>query len=114
MGYPTHSDGHVVSQEDRIRILEVSNRMLTDQVAELVVEMREIRALSDQRLGAMEAALNAATETTAEVRDILQVAKAGLKVLGGIGTAVRWLGYLSTAALAMWAAFTAVKTGAPK
>lgn len=99
---------------ERIRVLELSNRLLTAQMAELLVEVRQISRVGDSRLGALEAELAANSETTAEVRDILQVAKAGLKVIGGIGTFVKWVGGLATALMAAWGLYVTARGGMPK
>lgn len=91
--------------EDRIRILEVNHRLLTDQMAEVVVSMQAIeRCLQtgEHRMGGIEAELRTNSTTTTEVRDILDTAKVGLRALGAIGTLVRWAGYLAAAGAALY------------
>lgn len=107
----------IAHDEARLRVLEVGHRQLTDQMAEIAVELREIRmalGCGESRMGSIETDLRDARETLAEVRDILQVTRAGLKVLGGIGTAVRWIGYLAAAATALWVFASHVKNGGPR
>lgn len=102
------------SHADRIRILEVSNRLLTDQMAELLLEVRDLRRQGDSRFGSLEAELASNSETTAEVRDILQVAKAGLRVIGGLGTFVKWVGGIATGLAAAWGLYVTARGGIPK
>lgn len=102
------------SQSERIRTLELSNRILTDQLAELLVEVRDLRRTSDSRFGALESELATNSTTTAEVRDILQVAKAGLKVIGGVGTFVKWVGSIAAGLAALWGLYVTARGGFPK
>lgn len=55
-----------------------------------------------RRMELFETELRENTTATLEIRDILQAARVGLKVLGGIGIAAKWLGTLAAAALAIW------------
>jgi hypothetical protein len=59
-------------------------------VAELQREMRENTAI------------------TTEVRDLLQLARAGLRLLGIVGNVVRWVGMVAGGAIAIWGACYAV------
>lgn len=65
------------------------------------------------RMDLMQEELTRNTEVTTEVRDLLQMAKAGLRVLGGIGQAARWFGGLAAAAAAIWALWQAIRHGTP-
>lgn len=65
------------------------------------------------RMDLMQGELTRNTEVTTEVRDVLNMAKAGLRVLGGIGTAARWLGGIAAAAAAIWALWQAIRHGTP-
>lgn len=108
---------HTTSEDsyaERIRVLEVSNRLLSDQMAELLVEVRDLRRTGDTRLSSLEAGLAANSGTTEEVRDILQVAKAGLKVIGGIGTFVKWVGGIAAGLAALWGLYVTARSGFPK
>lgn len=42
------------------------------------------------------------TRITQEIADVMTAGRVGLKVLGGIGTVVKWLGVLAAGALAIW------------
>lgn len=66
-----------------------------------------------ERMDQMQGELSRNTEVTTEVRDLLQMARAGLRVLGAVGTAARWLGGLAGAAAAIWALWQAMRHGAP-
>lgn len=57
---------------------------------------------SSRRMELFEAEMRSNTAATLEVRDILQAARVGLKVLGGIGVAAKWLGTIAAAAFAIW------------
>lgn len=59
-------------------------------------------------IGALRQELAANTATTNEVRELLAVGKSGLKVLGWLGLAGKWLGTLATAGVAIYAAIYAV------
>lgn len=54
------------------------------------------------------------SEITEDIREILSAGKLGLRVLGGIGQAVRWLGMLAAAAVAIYGAWQAIRGNAPK
>lgn len=108
---PAHAEG---SHAERIKVLEMSNRILTDQLAELLVEVRDLRRTGDTRLSALETELAANSVTTGEVRDILQVAKTGLKVIGGIGTFVKWIGGIAAGLAALWGLYVTARGGIPK
>jgi hypothetical protein len=58
----------------------------------------------DQRLLKVVEELERNSEITTDIRDILTAAKVGLRVLGGIGQAMRWLGLLATAGVAIYGA----------
>lgn len=58
-------------------------------------------------IGEIRAELASNTITTNEVRELLDVGRNGLKVLGWIGIGAKWAGGVSTAILALWTAFYA-------
>ena len=62
-------------------------------------------------IGALRQELAANTATTNEVRELLAVGKSGLKVLGWLGSAGKWLGTLATAGVALYAFFYAITHG---
>ncbi|MDR7331775.1 hypothetical protein [Roseateles asaccharophilus] len=53
------------------------------------------------------------TGTTEEVRALLDLGKGGLRVLGVLGAAVKWIGGMATGFLALYALVHALKTGSP-
>ncbi len=53
------------------------------------------------------------TGTTEEVRELLDLGKGGLRVLGALGAAFKWIGGLAGAGLAIYALIHALKTGTP-
>ncbi len=67
--------------------------------------------LIDARLTAVEADMKRNTALTQEIRDIMTAAKVGFKVLGGIGTAVKWAGMIAGAAVALYSAGYALMHG---
>jgi len=106
---PTDNVTHLATDppttEQRVRVLEVHHRVLAEQMAELSVVMQDIKTClqrGDSRMGGLEHELSKNSTTTTEVREILDTARAGLHVLGGIGTLVRWAGYLAAAGAALY------------
>ncbi len=51
------------------------------------------------------------SRTTQEVRELLDMAKSGLRVLGWLGVAGKWLGSLATAGLAIYGLVYALTHG---
>ena len=101
----THLATDPPTTEQRVRVLEVHHRVLAEQMGEISIAMRDIQSClqrGDSRMGGLETELSKNSSTTAEVREILDTARAGLKVLGGIGTMVRWAGYLAAAGAALY------------
>ncbi len=64
-----------------------------------------------QALADMASDLKRNTETTDEVREVLDVGRNGLKVLGWLGGGAKWVGTLATAALAVYGALYAIFHG---
>lgn len=62
-------------------------------------------------VNALRGELKANTETTVEVRDLLDVGKGGLRVLGWFGVAAKWITVLATAGVSLMALVHAIKTG---
>lgn len=72
----------------------------------------KMSGLSDE-VNALRGELKANTETTVEVRDLLDVGRGGLRVLGWIGHAARWVAAIAGGLLALFALVHALKTGQP-
>lgn len=56
----------------------------------------------DATLAALRKELADNTELTNDIKELLSTARAGIRVLGWLGGAVKWLGALASAALAIW------------
>lgn len=102
------------SDRQRIRVLEAGHLVLIEQLADVAVTMQDVKDClqkGDRRMGSLETELRDNSAVTAEVRDILSVAKVGLRVLGGVGVLVRWAGYLAAAGASLYAAWHMIKHG---
>lgn len=71
-----------------------------------------------ERMGRIEASVaeNTAltregTAVTQEVRELMELGKAGFKVLGWLGAGAKWLGVIATAGVALYSAFYAATHG---
>ena len=100
-----------LTDHQRIRLLEVSQRMLIAQQSEVTVAMRDVKDClrkGDSRMGAMESELTNNSKVTVEVRDILSAAKGAFKVFGWLGGAVKWTAAVGGSLTALYvAAYTA-------
>ena len=63
----------------------------------------------DKRMQAIEAQLEENTgltrentEITKDIKEVLDAARLGFKVIGGIGAAAKWIGSIATAIAAIW------------
>jgi hypothetical protein len=65
----------------------------------------------DKRMTHIESSITANTEATLEARDILVAAKGAFKVLGWLGVVFKWVGGISTAAVAIYVAFYVLTHG---
>lgn len=66
------------------------------------------------RMDRMEAELSANTAITVQVRDLLQALRGGLRVLGWLGVAAKWIGGIAAAVTAVWALIHAlIHSGRP-
>lgn len=76
---------------------------------EEAIELRAaiVRRLDDgdARMTRIETALAENTRLTAEVRSIMEAGRAGLRLLGWVGFALKWLGVIATALVAIRVAF---------
>jgi hypothetical protein len=104
------------SQPQRLRVLEVGHQQLVDQLAEMVVSMREMRdcmSKGEGRMSAIEVELKTNSATTTEVRDILSTARGAFRLFGWIGMAVKWLGGIAGAIGALYVAAYSITHGKP-
>lgn len=86
--------------------MQISERLLAidarlDRGAEKMDEQAD-------RLKSVEAELRSNSETTREVRELLDAGKSGLRVLGWLGAAGKWIGTLATAGIAVYGALYAI------
>lgn len=85
--------------------------------AAIVMLQQDVEAINHRldagahRMNAMQTELTANTAVTSEVRDILDAAHSGLRVLGGLGKFAAWLGKLAAGAVAIWGAIYALTHG---
>lgn len=103
-----------LTPDQRLQVLESGHRLLAEQLAEVAIRLQDVSKclqVGEARMGSIESELRANSDTTTEVRDILTTAKAGFKVLGGIGTLARWVGYLAAAAASVYGLWHMVAHG---
>lgn len=66
------------------------------------------------RMDRMQAELSANTAITVQVRDLLQTLRGGLRLLGWLGIAAKWIGAIAAAVTAVWAlVHAAIHSGRP-
>lgn len=66
-----------------------------------------------KRIETIETEMRANTGITREVRDLMELGRSGLRVLGWVGTAVKWFGGIAAAIAAIYAAWHAIINGGP-
>ena len=106
--------GHPLTLERRIELLEVGHAHMTRQMAEVTVAMQDVSRCLEQggaKMSSVQSELQQTSQTIGEVRDILAAVKVGLKVIGGIGTLVRWAGYVAAAGAAIYTFWHMLKNG---
>lgn len=65
-----------------------------------------------QRFDALQESVDRNTAVTHEIRDLLELGRAGLRLLGYLGTAVVWLGKVAAAVVLIGGSVYALLTGA--
>jgi hypothetical protein len=70
-------------------------------------------ASGDLRMNAIESELRTNTELTADVKDLLDAARSGLKVIGWLGAAAAWMAKIATAIGAVYGVYQLIRHGAP-
>ena len=73
-------------------------------VAARLADIDQRLARGDTRMASIEADLAGNTAITREIRDLMDAARAGLRMLGGIGQVAKWAGMVATAAVAIYTA----------
>ncbi len=66
-----------------------------------------------ERMTAIESELKTNSETTKEIRDLLEAVQFGMRVIGWLGFAVEWLAKILVAAGSIYAALEFWKHGTP-
>lgn len=64
-----------------------------------------------KRMDSLESSVKQNTELTQEIRDVMVAAKVGFRVLGGVGTMVKWFGVIAAGALSIYVAVYAALHG---
>lgn len=59
----------------------------------------------DRRMSGIETKLAENTAITSEIKEILAAARLGFKVIGGLGSFIKWAGGAAAAGAALWAMF---------
>ena len=67
-----------------------------------LAEIESRMDVSSERMDLLDASMKRNTDLTQEIRDILDAARVGFKVLGGLGTLVKWAGPVLGGALAIY------------
>lgn len=86
------------------------------QVAELTVMLHEARRRvpeMDARLRDIETELAANTKVTTEVREVLDTFKGGMRMLGWMGIAAKWIAGIAAAIGAVIAIWETLRSGGP-
>lgn len=95
--------------EERLQVME-------DRLARGSARMRRIETSVDENTAMTRASAEMTrenAEVTREVLELMQAAKAGFKVAGWIGTALRGAGKLAAAIAGIWALWQAIRHGTP-
>ena len=86
-----------------------TTRLPTDTERLAAIEARLERG--SQHMDLIDQAMLENTALTQEIRDILTTAKTGFRVLGGLGTLVKWTGMVAGGLLALYTAIYALAHG---
>lgn len=66
-----------------------------------------------ERIAALEGGLKTNTQITTEIRELLELGRNGLRLLGHLGVVMRWAGGIAAALGAMVGLWQAMRSGAP-
>lgn len=85
-----------------------------EYLAAVVMKIEERLDEGSKRMNSFETSMKMNNEMTGEIHAMFVAGKGGLKVLGWLGSIVRWLGMIAMAALAIYtAAYALLHGGAP-
>jgi hypothetical protein len=88
-----------------IQILAASHELLTAQMTELAIGQQfatKERRQQGERMTQIEELLAENTQMTAQMLDVVKAVKGGIRVLGWIGVAAKWLAGLAAAVAAIY------------
>lgn len=91
----------------QVRVLLQHSQTLAQQIAELTITQQQAAerlAKGDARMARLEAGLEENTAVTTQVRDLLTAFQGGFKVLGWLGTGLKFVGGLAVACTAIYTA----------
>lgn len=108
----------IAEQEAAVRGLHNGHQLLTQQLMDALLASQRLMDkvdAQDLKIAAIQTELGQNTKVTTEVRDYLEAFRGGFKVLGWLGTGLKWLSGVAVAVLALWGAWkTATGGGLPK
>lgn len=111
-----HAPG--ISHPRRLDVLEAGHSHLVDQMADMVVSLRQVQQClvqAESRMTAIETELRTNSQTTSEVRDILSTARGAFRFFALVGKVfgamVRMFGLLAAAGAIIYAAAYALIHG---
>jgi hypothetical protein len=87
-------------ERDRIKAIEAR-----------LEEGREIMMGHDEQLKLIRQELQENTDVTTDIRDLMSAGKTGLKVLGWIGVAAKWVASIALAITAVWGVIYTITHG---
>ena len=82
-----------------------------EYLATVVTKIEERLESGSKRMDTFEKSMQVNNEMTGEIHAMFSAGKGGLKVLGWLGSIVKWLGMIAMAALAIYTAFYALLHG---
>ena len=104
-------DHHALSPEQlhaaQVRVLLQHSETLAEQIADLTITQQAAAdrlAKGDARMGRLEIGLAENTAVTHEVRDLLTAFKGGFRVLGWLGTGLKWVSGIAIACTTIYTA----------
>lgn len=84
-----------------------------DSVDERFAAINKRLDAGSTRMKKIESDLQANTVITQQIHDLIVTARAFFKVLGFLGSGMKWLGIIAAAAVSIWGAIQAFKSGGP-
>lgn len=86
---------------DRVARLELSTARVSSEVAQVKADVAHVQSeVSD-----VKSDVSDVKSDTGELLDIFRATKTGFKVVGGLGTAFKWISGIIVSAAALWATF---------